>query len=151
MLLIVMVAALILGGCAKPSTTPEPSTPAPSPSTPAPAPEPEEAMTLSFVSFLTMNNFEFAAWAPTFIDPINEKAAGRLTIEVKGGPEVIPPPDLALAVSQGQVDIIQIPTGYTTGIVPGLDVIRLSEISIQEERENGTYAVSYTHLRAHET
>ncbi len=136
-LLLVIVVALVLGGCAKPAETPEPSTPSPTPSTPAP--EPEEAMTLSFVSFLTMNNFEYAAWAPTFIEPVNERAAGRLTIEVKGGPEVVPPADLALAVSQGQVDMIQIPTGYTTGIVPGLDVIRLSEISIEEERQNGTY------------
>lgn len=96
-------------------------------------------MTLSFVSFLTLNNFEYAAWAPTFIDVINEKSGGKLTIDVKGGPEVVPPADLALAVSQGQVDIIQIPTGYTTGVIPGLDVIRLSEISIQEERKNGTY------------
>jgi TRAP-type C4-dicarboxylate transport system substrate-binding protein len=131
-----MVAALICGGCSKPSTTPEPSTP--TPSTPAPAPE-EKPVTLSFVSFLTLNNFEYAAWAPTFIDAINEKSGGKLTIEVKGGPEVVPPADLALAVSQGQVDIIQIPTGYTTGIIPGLDVIRLSEISIDEERKNGTY------------
>ncbi len=135
-LLIVMVAALICGGCSKPSTTPEPSTP--TPSTPAPAPE-EKPVTLSFVSFLTLNNFEYAAWAPTFIDAINEKSGGSLTIDVKGGPEVVPAADLALACSQGQIDIIQIPTGYTTGIIPGLDVIRLSEITVQEERKNGTY------------
>ena len=71
------------------------------------------------------------------IDEVNKRAEGKLIIDYKGGPEVVPPADLALAVSQGQIDMTHLPTGYTTGVITGLDTIRLSKITAEEERQNG--------------
>lgn len=136
----VFILMLIFSGCAAQPSAPPAPTPAPSPApAPTPAPTPAAPIKLSFVSFLAANNFEYAAWKPIFIDVVNERGKGKVTIDVKGGPEVIPTADLALAVSQGQVDMCMIASGLATGVIIGMDMIRLSEISAQEERANGTY------------
>lgn len=132
-LLVLLVSTLVCGGCTKPEQTPTPT-----PSSPQ-TPEQKEPITLSFVSFVPGSHFEFAAWKPLFIDEVNKRAEGKLIIDYKGGPEIIPGYDLTLTVSQGQIDMTHVPTGFTTGVIPGLDTIRLSEISVQEERQNGTY------------
>ncbi|MEO0249771.1 MAG: TRAP transporter substrate-binding protein DctP, partial [candidate division WOR-3 bacterium] len=64
---------------------------------------------------------------------------GRLVINVKGGPEVIPPPNLGAAVKNGVIDMACIPNAFFEDLVPGIGVTHLSDFSAVEERKNGVY------------
>jgi TRAP-type C4-dicarboxylate transport system substrate-binding protein len=101
--------------------------------------QPARRITLNYVSFMPLSNFEFAQFRPLFIDRINEKAKGELIINVRGGPEVIPAYDLAGAAQKGTIDMTMIPTGFLENIVPGADATRLSELTPFEERKTGAY------------
>jgi TRAP-type C4-dicarboxylate transport system substrate-binding protein len=94
---------------------------------------------VDFISFLNLKQYDFALWKPLFIDRINEQAKGELSITVRGGPEAIPIFDQAMAVKQGVVDMMYTSCGFYSSLVPGIVSIRLSEISPQKERENGTF------------
>ena len=48
--------------------------------------QPARPITLSYISFIPLTNFEFAQFKPLFIDRVNEKAKGELIINVRGGP-----------------------------------------------------------------
>jgi TRAP-type C4-dicarboxylate transport system substrate-binding protein len=94
---------------------------------------------VDFVSFLNLKQYDSALWRPIFIDKINERARGELRITVRGGPEAIPIFDQAMAVKKGVVDMMYTSVGFYSSLIPGIASIRLSEISPQEERENGTF------------
>ncbi|MRX52010.1 hypothetical protein GI374_16650 [Paracoccus sp. S-4012] len=74
----------------------------------------------------------FNAW----IDRVNEKAEGRMKIEVIGGPEVFPVNDQVKAVSRGLADITLTFTSHAP-MVPEINSIGVSQITPAEERENG--------------
>jgi len=101
--------------------------------------QPARAITLNYVSFIPLTNFEFAQFKPVFIDRVNEKAKGELIINVRGGPEVIPAYDLAGAAQKGTIDMTMIPTGFLENMVPGADATRLSELTPFEEQKTGAY------------
>ena len=101
--------------------------------------KPAKPITLNYVSFIPVANFEFAEFRRVFIDKVNEKAKGELIINVRGGPEVIPAYDLGMAVQKGTIDMSMIPTGFFETMVPGADATRLSELTPFEERKNGAY------------
>lgn len=98
-----------------------------------------KAIVLNYVSFMPLTNFEFAQFKPLFIDRVNEKAKGELFINVRGGPEIIPAYDLAVAAQRGTIDMTMIPTGFIENIVPGADATRLSELTPFEEKETGAH------------
>jgi len=102
--------------------------------------QPARPITLSYISFIPLTNFEFAQFKPLFIDRVNEKAKGELIINVRGGPEVIPAYDLAGAAQKGTIDMTMIPTGFLENMVPGADATRLSELTPFEEQEKGAHA-----------
>ena len=65
-----------------------------------------KAITLNFVSFAPAANVvEFQHIKKELFDKINQDAKGRLIINVKGGPEVIPPFNLGAAVKNGTIDM----------------------------------------------
>lgn len=99
-----------------------------------------KTITLNFISFMPLTNFEFAQFKPLFIDKVNEKAKGELVINVRGGPEVIPAYDLAVSAQKGMIDMTMIPTGFLENVVPGADATRLSELTPFEEKERGAHA-----------
>lgn len=101
--------------------------------------KPAKPITLNYVSFMPLTNFEFTEFKRLFIDRVNEKAKGELIINVRGGPEVIPGYDLGVAVQKGTIDMTMIPTGFFETLVPGADATRLSELTPFEERETGAY------------
>jgi TRAP-type C4-dicarboxylate transport system substrate-binding protein len=97
-------------------------------------------ITLSFVSFApAANAVEFQYIKKELFEKINELAKGRLVIQVKGGPEVIPPPNLGVAVKNGVIDMACIPAAFIEDMVPGIGVTHMSQFSAVEERKNGIY------------
>ena len=97
-------------------------------------------ITLNFVSFVPLaDKTEYQACKRMFIDKVNERANGELKINVRGGPEVIPPFDLGVSVQRGTIDLALVPTAFFESLVPGADSTKLSIYSATEERENGVY------------
>ena len=116
--------------------------PMPAYAQPAPKPTPStgETITLNFVSFAPAANVvEFQYIKKELLEKINQLAGGRLVIQVKGGPEVIPPFNLGAAVKNGTIDMACIPNAFFEDMVPGIGVTHLSAFTAVEERKNGVY------------
>ena len=97
-------------------------------------------ITLNFVSFAPAANVvEYQYIKKELFDKINQLAKGRLVINVKGGPEVIPPFNLGAAVKNGTIDMAAIPNAFHEDLVPGIGVTHLSAYTAAEERKNGIY------------
>lgn len=97
-------------------------------------------ITLNFVSFSPAANVvEYQYIKKELFDKINQRAAGRLVINVKGGPEVIPPFNLGAAVKNGTIDMACIPNAFFEDMVPGIGVTHLSGYTAVEERKSGIY------------
>lgn len=132
---------LLIGifSCATPAATPT-SKPAPAPSQPpatatqAPSPAP---ITLNWVSFISKNDPQVQALQKTFFDKVNERAKGRLVINYKGGPESMPSTDQPKGVQSGSVDIDYNIAGFVEPLVPGVNALVLSELTVDEERKAG--------------
>jgi len=99
-----------------------------------------EPITLNFVSFAPAANVvEFQYIKKELLERLNQVSAGRLKINVKGGPEVIPPFNLGAAVKSGVIDMACIPNAFFEDMVPGIGVTHLSPFTAVEERKNGVY------------
>ena len=99
-----------------------------------------EPITLNVVSFAPAANVvEFQYIKKELFERINQLAKGKLTINVKGGPEVIPPFNLGVAVKNGTIDMACIPNAFFEDLVPGIGVTHLSPFTAVEERKNGVY------------
>ena len=97
-------------------------------------------ITLNFVSFVPLaNKVEYQFLKDEFIDKVNKQAKGELIIKTRGGPEVIAPFDLGVAVQKGTIDLATIPTAFFESMVPGADSTKLSIYTAWEERKNGIY------------
>ena len=97
-------------------------------------------ITLNFVSFspaASVVNFQYIK--KELFEKINQLAKGRLIINVKGGPEVIPPFNLGAAVKNGTIDMASIPNAFFEDMVPGIGVTHLSAFTAVEERKIGVY------------
>ena len=97
--MILLVTALVVGGCAKPASAP---TPAP---TPTPTPEPAEPIKLKAVSFVPVMSVT-AQKFKEFLDGVSDKSNGELEIELIGGPETIPGLELPEALEEALCDHI---------------------------------------------
>ncbi len=80
---------------------------------------------------------------------VEEASEGRITIEYTGGPESIPPFELGDAVRNGIVDVATISPAYYNPSLPAGSVLAYSELSHEEERENG--ALDYMNQLHNET
>ncbi len=96
-----------------------------------------EPIKLSLISYTAVTDAHFMHWKPLFIDEINAQAKGALIIEVRGGPEVMSISDMAKATAAGVVDMAIASTANFADFVPGSDLIKLSEITWQEEIARG--------------
>jgi TRAP-type C4-dicarboxylate transport system substrate-binding protein len=74
-----------------------------------------------------------------FVNRVNERSKGKLSINWLGGPEVIGVFDQAGAVRKGVVDIAFIFAASYKGIVPGSEALQLTRLMPLEERQRGTY------------
>lgn len=72
-----------------------------------------------------------------FVDMVNEKGKGVVKIVVRGGPEVIPYPQLGTAQKSGLIDMINAPAGAYLEMVPEGEVFSASTITPWDARKNG--------------
>ncbi|HEU5018460.1 MAG TPA: TRAP transporter substrate-binding protein DctP [Pseudolabrys sp.] len=71
-----------------------------------------------------------------WIDRVNKAGAGKIKIDLIGGPEVVPVPEQVNAVSKGVADIVMTFTVHQ-GLIPEIGTAPASMITPQEERKNG--------------
>jgi TRAP-type C4-dicarboxylate transport system substrate-binding protein len=74
-----------------------------------------------------------------FVEAVNERGKGVVRIDVKGGPEVIPNPQLGTAQQSGLIDMIHTPAGLYLELVPEGEVLSASSLPPAEARKNGAW------------
>jgi TRAP-type C4-dicarboxylate transport system substrate-binding protein len=94
---------------------------------------------LSLVHFAPALGPEVKLVNDLFVKRVNEKAKGRLRIINRGGPEVMNPFDMPLAVQQGTVDMTDHVINFMANQVPGIELYRATELTPQQLRENGAF------------
>ena len=96
---------------------------------------------LKAVTFLPTSREKMKIKGIMLIDRINqlasERAPGELKVQVLGGPEVIPTGNQPIAVRTGTVDMALTCASFYEGLVPVGDIIMLSQVSIDKERQSG--------------
>lgn len=74
-----------------------------------------------------------------FVAAVNERGKGVVRIDVKGGPEVIPNPQLGTAQQSGLIDMIHTPAGLYLELVPEGEVLAASSLPPMDARKNGAW------------
>lgn len=82
-------------------------------------------------------NLEFTKQFQKFIDRVNENGKGVVSIQLVGGPEVIPPQQQDTALRNGVFDIQMGPASYYNGTVPEADALFGATVDPVEARRNG--------------
>lgn len=94
-------------------------------------------ITIDYVNYTPKMAMPHRGWAPLWVDKVNERAKGELVVKYRGGPEVIASFDQAKAVSKGVVDMAINPSSFFSRFVEGGDMMRLAQISVEEQRKRG--------------
>ena len=95
-----------------------------------------EEITLKGVHFLPA----FMSVSKDFIEltkRINKQTKGELNIKIAGGPEILPPPDMAEALRKGIIDALMCPTEYYDKLLPEASVFHLGTLTAAQERKSG--------------
>lgn len=95
-------------------------------------------ITLNAVSFLPKDD-QLTATIQEWIDRVEETTEGRVTVNWRGGDEVIPIGEQFEAINSGVMDINFTYTGQYQSLLPESMSIPLSQLQPWEERENGFY------------
>ncbi len=95
-----------------------------------------EPVTLRAISAFPPN-LEFTKQFQAFIERVNKTGEGVVSIQLVGGPEVIPPQQQDTALRNGVFDIQMGPASYYNGIVPEADALFGANVGPVEARENG--------------
>lgn len=98
----------------------------------------DKSVTLSMVSFLDKTH-DYTQTLLDWIDAVEAATDGTVTIDWKGGPEVIPALEQIEAVRTGVVDINANVSAYYAELNPALQIMPLSPYTPEEERENGVF------------
>ncbi|MBI4286230.1 MAG: TRAP transporter substrate-binding protein DctP [Chloroflexi bacterium] len=118
----------------KPAPVTVTATPAPAPTATKPQP-----IKLRMVAAIAVNE-AIVKYADRWRKAVNERSGGELTIDLIGGPEVIPAFDQHEAARKGVVDLMYAITGYYESAVPVAATQALSRLSSPaEERQVGYY------------
>ena len=75
-----------------------------------------------------------------FIDKVNADGKGLVQINYLGGPKAMPPFEVGNAVRTGVVDLANVTGAFYTNIMPESDALKLSQITMEEQRKNGAWA-----------
>ncbi len=102
------------------------------------APQSQEKAQLKLVCFLGSAE-PITAMIPIWVDLVEKKTGGSVTVDYKGGPEVIPATELIEAVRNGVVDIAFTATSWYEALAREMQALSLSELTPWEERENGYF------------
>ncbi|MFC1956197.1 TRAP transporter substrate-binding protein DctP [Chloroflexota bacterium] len=127
----------LIAACSKPAPAPTPA-PAPAP-TPAPAPPPKpEPIVLKTVQAGWLGHPLFVGF-DWFVEQVNGKSNGALTIDIIGGPDVIPIGDQGDAVAAGTIDMNANYGGFLIKLVTAMNMYYQRRISPQEMQSSGAY------------
>jgi len=96
-----------------------------------------KSIELKWVSFRPATHKGVIGIRNLFVDPVNKKAKGELIIKWKGGPDIMAPRDIGLAVQRGAIDIGSIYVGAYESLVPGVGGAMLTQLTPDEERKPG--------------
>ena len=91
-------------------------------------------ITIKAVTFLPTNLATVAKFAD-YVNVINKRAKGELTIKWLGGPEIIKGKSQPDAVSTGAIDMVVMPLNFYADMVPETQSFFLSHYSPAEERQ----------------
>ena len=99
---------------------------------------PAQEATLKVVSAFAENT-EYVKKLEAMIKRLNAEGKGVLQLNFIGGPKAMPPFEVGKAVQSGVVDIGMATGAFYTNIMPEADALKLTQISMQEQRKNGAY------------
>ena len=98
----------------------------------------QQGVTLRLVSAFPENQY-YVKRTVEWIEKVNNEGKGVLQINFIGGPKAIPTFEVGKAVQTGVVDIGFSTGAFYTNIMPEADILKLSETSAAEQRQNGGY------------
>jgi TRAP-type transport system periplasmic protein len=94
--------------------------------------------TLKVVSAFAENT-EYVKKLEGIIKKVNAEGKGQLQLNFIGGPKAMPPFEVGKAVQSGVIDIGMATGAFYTNIMPEADALKLTQITMQEQRKNGAY------------
>jgi TRAP-type transport system periplasmic protein len=97
-----------------------------------------QGVTLRLVSAFPENQY-YVKRTVEWIEKVNAEGKGVLQITFIGGPKAIPTFEVGKAVQTGVVDIGFSTGAFYTNVMPEADILKLSETSAAEQRQNGGY------------
>ncbi len=97
-----------------------------------------QEITLKVVSAFAENT-EYVKKLEGMIRKVNAEGKGQLQLNFIGGPKAMPPFEVGKAVQSGVIDIGLATGAFYTNIMPEADALKLTQISMQEQRKNGAY------------
>ena len=103
-----------------------------------PQPAQAQGVTLRLVSAFPENQY-YVKRTVEWIEKVNAEGKGVLQITFIGGPKAIPTFEVGKAVQTGVVDIDFSTGAFYTNVMPEADILKLSETSAAEQRQNGGY------------
>ena len=103
-----------------------------------PQPAQAQGVTLRLVSAFPENQY-YVKRTVEWIEKVNNEGKGVLQINFLGGPKAIPTFEVGKAVQTGVVDIGFSTGAFYTNVMPEADILKLSETSAAEQRQNGGY------------
>lgn len=99
-----------------------------------------QEVTLRVVSAFPENQ-HYVKRTVEWIEKVNKEGKGVLQLNFIGGPKAIPTFEVGNAVKTGVVDIALSTGAFYTNVMPEADALKLSEISMAEQRKNGAFAL----------
>ena len=84
-------------------------------------------------------NTKYVTYIQDWIAKFNAEGKGVLQINFIGGPKAIPTFEVGNAVKTGVVDIALATGAFYTNVMPEADFLKLTQITIAEQRKNGAY------------
>ena len=97
-----------------------------------------QEVTLRLVSAFPENQF-YVKRTVEWVEKVNKEGKGTLQINFIGGPKAIPTFEVGNAVKTGVVDMGFSTGAFYTNVMPEADILKLSETSAAEQRQNGGY------------
>jgi TRAP-type transport system periplasmic protein len=94
--------------------------------------------TLRLVSAFAENGI-YVQRLQTWMTKFNAEGKGVLQINFLGGPKAIPTFEVGNAVKTGVVDMAMSTGAFYTNVMPESDFLKLTQISIAEQRKNGAF------------
>ena len=95
--------------------------------------------TLRMVSAFAENSY-YVKHLEKWIQKVNAEGKGVIQINFIGGPKAIPTFEVGNAVKTGVVDLAMSTGAFYTNVMPESDFLKLTQIPIAEQRQNGAFA-----------